>query len=89
MTLPKSLALAAALVSLVLAPACASTPTVQDEKRMAKEIEGASDSICSFCARIKRGILYSCARRERYNVLAMGQHLDDLGVSDDTAATLR
>ena len=27
---------------------------------------------------MKRGRLYSCARREQYNVLAMGQHLDDL-----------
>ncbi|XP_041473906.1 uncharacterized protein LOC121422784 [Lytechinus variegatus] len=36
------------------------------------------DSICSFCSRMKRGRLYACARREGYNVLAMGQHLDDL-----------
>ena len=35
-------------------------------------------SICSFCSRMKRGRLYACARREGYNVLAMGQHLDDL-----------
>ncbi|XP_065884795.1 uncharacterized protein [Dysidea avara] len=39
------------------------------------------DSICSFCSRMKRGRLYSCARREHYNVLAMGQHLDDLAES--------
>ena len=36
------------------------------------------ESICSFCSRMKRGRLYACARRERYNVLALGQHLDDL-----------
>ena len=36
------------------------------------------ESICSFCSRMKRGRLYACARREGYNVLAMGQHLDDL-----------
>ena len=36
------------------------------------------ESICSFCSRMKRGRLYACARREKYNVLAMGQHLDDL-----------
>ncbi len=35
-------------------------------------------SICSFCSRMKRGRLYACARREGFNVLAMGQHLDDL-----------
>ena len=39
------------------------------------------DSICAFCSRMKRGILYSCARRESYNVLALGQHLDDLAES--------
>ncbi|MES1914501.1 MAG: hypothetical protein MHM6MM_006564 [Cercozoa sp. M6MM] len=54
-------------------------------------------SICSFCARMKRGVLYTCARREGffscslslpwqfallgYNVLAMGQHCDDLAES--------
>lgn len=27
---------------------------------------------------MKRGRLYACARRGGYNVLAMGQHLDDL-----------
>jgi tRNA(Ile)-lysidine synthase TilS/MesJ len=39
------------------------------------------NSICSFCARMKRGMIYSCARREGYNVIAMGQHLDDLAES--------
>ena len=40
-----------------------------------------NDSICSFCARMKRGIIYSCARREKYNVIALGQHLDDIAES--------
>lgn len=40
----------------------------------------------SLISRIKQtnasgGILYSCARRERYNVLALGQHMDDLAES--------
>ena len=35
-------------------------------------------SICSYCSRMKRGRLYHCARREGWNVLAFGQHLDDL-----------
>lgn len=39
------------------------------------------DSYCSFCARIKRGLMYQVARREGYNVLALGQHLDDLAES--------
>jgi tRNA(Ile)-lysidine synthase TilS/MesJ len=39
------------------------------------------DSYCSFCARIKRGLMYKIARLEGYNVLALGQHLDDLSES--------
>jgi len=39
------------------------------------------DSYCSWCARMKRGIMYSTARREGYNVLALAQHLDDLAES--------
>ncbi|KAL0484979.1 ttcA [Acrasis kona] len=38
-------------------------------------------SICSWCSRMKRGILYNTARREGYNVLALGQHIDDLAES--------
>lgn len=38
-------------------------------------------SICSFCSRMKRGRLYSTARANGYNVLALGQHLDDLAES--------
>jgi tRNA(Ile)-lysidine synthase TilS/MesJ len=39
------------------------------------------DSYCSFCARIKRGLMYKVARDQGYNVLALGQHLDDLAES--------
>ena len=39
------------------------------------------DSYCSWCARMKRGMMYAAARRERYNVLALAQHLDDLAES--------
>lgn len=39
------------------------------------------DSICAWCSRMKRGILYSTARREGYNVLVLGQHLDDFAES--------
>ncbi|XP_065345604.1 uncharacterized protein LOC135943120 isoform X2 [Cloeon dipterum] len=41
----------------------------------------ACKSICSFCSRMKRGRIYAAARREGYNVLALGQHLDDLSES--------
>ena len=30
---------------------------------------------------MKRGVLYTCAAREGYNVLALAQHLDDLAES--------
>jgi len=38
-------------------------------------------SFCSFCSRMKRGIMYATARKENYNVLALAQHLDDLAES--------
>jgi tRNA(Ile)-lysidine synthase TilS/MesJ len=48
-------------------------------------IERAKDScamsICSWCSRMKRGALYAVCRREGYNVLVLGQHLDDLAES--------
>ena len=39
------------------------------------------DSFCAYCSRMKRGIMYTTLRREGYNVLALGQHLDDLAES--------
>lgn len=39
------------------------------------------DSFCSYCSRMKRGIMYSTCRKEGYNVLALAQHLDDLAES--------
>eukprot|EP01054_Gregarina_sp_Poly1_P000661 Gregarina_sp_Poly_1__660@NODE_1158_length_4907_cov_145_518182_g794_i0_p1_GENE_NODE_1158_length_4907_cov_145_518182_g794_i0NODE_1158_length_4907_cov_145_518182_g794_i0_p1_ORF_typecomplete_len1446_score239_23Aminotran_5/PF00266_19/8_9e45ATP_bind_3/PF01171_20/5_6e02ATP_bind_3/PF01171_20/4_7e39PAPS_reduct/PF01507_19/0_00027zfC2H2_jaz/PF12171_8/0_00014zfC2H2_jaz/PF12171_8/1_1e04QueC/PF06508_13/0_0045zfmet/PF12874_7/0_015zfmet/PF12874_7/2_4e03zfC2H2_2/PF12756_7/0_03zfC2H2_2/PF12756_7/2_5e03SelA/PF0384 len=39
------------------------------------------DSLCAFCARMKRGLLYSCMKSHNYNVLALGQHLDDIAES--------
>ena len=38
-------------------------------------------SICAFCARMKRGLLYAHCRKAGHNVLALGQHLDDLAES--------
>ncbi|EZA53975.1 tRNA 2-thiocytidine biosynthesis protein TtcA [Ooceraea biroi] len=37
-----------------------------------------ANGTCSFCDRSVRTQLYSLAKRNRYNVLALGQHLDDL-----------
>jgi tRNA(Ile)-lysidine synthase TilS/MesJ len=36
------------------------------------------DSLCAFCSRFKRGLLYSCCRTYGYNKLVLAQHLDDL-----------
>ncbi len=52
----------------------------QDIEQQAKtSMQG--DSFCSFCSRMKRGILYTTARKQGYNCLALGQHLDDLAES--------
>lgn len=48
-------------------------------ERAACEMLG--DSICSFCARMKRGLLYTCCRTQGYNKLVLAQHLDDLAES--------
>jgi len=38
-------------------------------------------SLCAFCARMKRGNLYSCARDNNCNKLVLAQHLDDCAES--------
>ena len=38
-------------------------------------------SLCAFCARMKRGNLYGCARRNKCNKLVLAQHLDDCAES--------
>ena len=48
-------------------------------ERALKTMRG--DSFCAFCARMRRGVLYDVARKEGYNVLALGHHLDDLAES--------
>jgi tRNA(Ile)-lysidine synthase TilS/MesJ len=39
------------------------------------------DSLCAFCSRFKRGLLYNCCRNFKYNKLVLAQHLDDLAES--------
>lgn len=48
---------------------------------LAKSAMTVKQSICSFCSRMKRGMLYACMRENGYNVLALGHHLDDLAES--------
>lgn len=43
----------------------------------AKNLQNGCSSICSFCSRLKRGRFYHAARSNAYNVIALGQHLDD------------
>jgi tRNA(Ile)-lysidine synthase TilS/MesJ len=38
-------------------------------------------SLCAYCARMKRGLLYSCARNNKCNKLVLAQHLDDCAES--------
>lgn len=45
---------------------------------LAKKKLAPGQSLCSFCARMKRGMLYNCMRQHNYTALAMGQHLDDV-----------
>ena len=52
----------------------------QDIEEQAKSrMDG--NSFCSYCSRMRRGILYSTARNNNYNVLVLAQHLDDLAES--------
>ena len=39
------------------------------------------DSFCAYCSRMRRGILYSTARKNSCNKLVLAQHLDDLAES--------
>ena len=45
------------------------------------KVRMSGDSFCAYCARMKRGIMYSTCREHGYNVLALAQHLDDLAES--------
>ncbi|KAM3567376.1 hypothetical protein VYU27_010478, partial [Nannochloropsis oceanica] len=42
------------------------------------KIQLQGDSLCSFCSRMKRGLLYTCCVEHNYNKLILAQHLDDV-----------
>ncbi|RLN93738.1 hypothetical protein BBJ28_00014091 [Nothophytophthora sp. Chile5] len=48
-------------------------------ERATCELSG--DSLCSYCSRMKRGLLYTCCRTRGFNKLVLAQHLDDLAES--------
>jgi len=48
-------------------------------ERAGAELSG--DSLCAYCSRMKRGLLYACCRKHGFNKLVLAQHLDDLGES--------
>ena len=48
-----------------------------DHYGIIKEKRRPDTSYCSFCARLKRGALYSLAQRFNCNKLALGHHMDD------------
>ena len=54
-----------------------SEPIVEDAAQ--GKLQG--DSLCAYCSRMKRGLLYTCCREHGYNKLVLGQHLDDLAES--------
>jgi len=54
-----------------------STQAIMEEAQ--QHLQG--KSFCAYCARMKRDIMYTQARQQGYNVLALAQHLDDLAES--------
>lgn len=46
--------------------------------QIVEERRDPGSSYCSFCARLRRGILYGVARREGFTKIALGHHADDL-----------
>ena len=52
-----------------------------EESRIYEIVEAKREpgtSYCSFCSRLRRGILYGIAQREGYTKIALGHHADDL-----------
>ena len=43
-----------------------------------KEKERAKDSLCILCSRLRRGHIYTFAKKHGYNKIALGHHRDDL-----------
>ncbi|XP_043682821.1 uncharacterized protein LOC122636054 isoform X4 [Vespula pensylvanica] len=59
-------------------PTTTTTTTTTTTGTESQAEESLSNEACSFCNRSIRAQLYAIAKRHGYNVLALGQHLDDL-----------
>ncbi|KAF7381347.1 hypothetical protein HZH66_013741 [Vespula vulgaris] len=59
-------------------PPTTTTTTTTTTGTESQAEESLSNEACSFCNRSIRAQLYAIAKRHGYNVLALGQHLDDL-----------
>ena len=50
----------------------------QDTYSVVKRVVPEGDTMCGLCSRLRRGALYSFARAEGYNKIALGHHRDDI-----------
>jgi len=47
-------------------------------REILEDLYNPEDVYCPFCARLRRGVLYTVARREGFTKIALGHHADDL-----------